>query len=89
MRCTGPTKLILAIILSLLVLAGPSAFAYSSSDYASVQNSKEKQIETIRNEEIKAVKTALSLRAPENRKAELYLRLAELYLESYRADFLL
>lgn len=64
--------------------AGPS-----QSEYGSVQNSKEKQIEAIRNEEIRAVKTALSLRSPENRKAELYLRLAELYLESYRADFLL
>jgi tetratricopeptide (TPR) repeat protein len=66
-----------------------SAFAYSSGQYNSVQNPKEKQIQDIRNEEIRAVKTALSLRAPENRKAELYLRLAELYLEAYRADFLL
>ena len=43
----------------------------------------------IRNEEVKTVRTALGLRSPENRKAELYLRLAELYLEAYRADFLL
>jgi tetratricopeptide (TPR) repeat protein len=61
----------------------------TSADYAAVGNTKEKQIEAIRNEEIRAVKTALSLRSPENRQAELYLRLAELYLEAYRADFLL
>ncbi|MBC7396923.1 MAG: tetratricopeptide repeat protein [Bdellovibrionales bacterium] len=58
-------------------------------DYTSVGNVKEKKIEAIRLQEIRAVKTALSLRNPENRKAELYLRLAELYLEAYRADFLL
>ena len=60
-----------------------------STDYSSVQTSKEKQIEEIRNEEIRAVKSALSLRTEGNRKAELYQRLSELYLESYRADFLL
>lgn len=59
------------------------------ADYESVQNPKEKQIEAIRLEEIRTVKTALSLRSAENRQAELYLRLSELYLESYRADFLL
>jgi tetratricopeptide (TPR) repeat protein len=68
---------------------GIALAAYSPQDYASVQQGKEKQIESIRNEEIRAVKTALSLRSPENRKAELYLRMAELYLEAYRADFLL
>jgi tetratricopeptide (TPR) repeat protein len=63
-----------------------SAFAM---DYASVQTSQEKKVEAIRNEEIRAVKSALSLRSHENRKAELFMRLAELYLEAYQADFLL
>jgi tetratricopeptide (TPR) repeat protein len=58
-------------------------------EYQGVQSTKELRIEKLRNEEIKAVKMALGLRNPENRKAELYLRLAELYLEAYRADFLL
>jgi tetratricopeptide (TPR) repeat protein len=69
-----------------LILMSVNSFAATFSD---VQTSREKQIESIRNEEIHTVKSALSLRSPENRKAELYLRLAELYLESYRADFLL
>jgi len=68
---------------------GPSASAYGKADYASVQQGNEAKVESIRNQEIRAVKTALSLRSPQNRKAELYLRLAELYLEAYRSDFLL
>lgn len=77
------------IALLVLMAAFGSSTAALAADLASVQNPKEQQVEAIRNEEIKAVKTALSLRSPQNRKAELYLRLAELYLEAYRADFLL
>ena len=84
----------LRLVLALILISSPmwknaTGFAYSQTEYGSVQNPKEKQIESIRLEEIRAVKTALALRSPENRKAELYMRLAELYLESYRADFLL
>src|ERR1035437_7041703 len=74
----------LSIILCLISLS-----ALAAMNYGAVQNPKEKQIQDIRNEEIRTVKTALSLRSHENRKAELYLRLAELYLEAYQADFLL
>ncbi len=77
------------VLFSLVQVNGEISFAISTGEYTSVQNSKEKQIEAIRNEEIHAVKSALSLRSVENRKAELYLRLSELYLEAYRADFLL
>lgn len=62
---------------------------WSARDYTSVQSPTERKVESIRNEEIKAIRTALGLRNPENRKAELYLRLAELYQEAYRADFLM
>jgi tetratricopeptide (TPR) repeat protein len=58
-------------------------------EYTAVQNPKERKIEAIRREEIKAIRVALGLRNPENRKAELYLRLAELYQEAYRSDFLM
>ena len=75
-------------ILMVLVLIC-SSNAMASLSYNTVQSSRERQIQDLRNEEIRAVKTALSLRSHENRKAELYLRLAELYLEAYRADFLL
>lgn len=73
----------------ILLLAVQAQARISDEQYRSVQSPKEQQIEEIRLEEIRAVKTALSLRAPQNRKAELYLRLAELYMEAYRADFLL
>ena len=76
------------LLLMLGICSCATSFAYGPEEYNAVQNSKEKQIESLRNEEIRAVKTALSLRSPENRKAELYMRLAELYLEAYRADFL-
>ncbi len=74
---------LLSIMLCLISISASAAMNYSS-----VQNEKEKQIEAIRNEEIKTIKSALSLRSQQNRKAELYLRLAELYLEAYQADFL-
>jgi tetratricopeptide (TPR) repeat protein len=79
----------IGLVLLSLQLSSSAFAAQSPQAYTSVQQGKEHQIEAIRNEEIRAVKTALSLRSPENRKAELYLRLAELYLEAYRADFLL
>jgi tetratricopeptide (TPR) repeat protein len=76
----------------LLWVAGPLARGAAppkETDYRGVQTEKEFRIERLRNDEIHAVKMALGLRNPENRKAELYLRLAELYLEAYQADFLL
>lgn len=78
-------------VLAMVIASGFNsiALAYSDSEYASVQNPKERKIESLRNEEIKAIRTALGLRAPENRRAELYMRLSELYLEAYQADFLL
>jgi tetratricopeptide (TPR) repeat protein len=75
---------LLSILLCLISIS-----ASAGMNYKSVQKPREQQIENIRNEEILTVKRALSLRSHENRKAELYLRLAELYLEAYRADFLL
>ena len=75
--------------LFLLLASSPVFAAPGEREYRTVQTSKELKIEQLRNEEIRAVKTALGLRNPENRKVELYLRLAELYLEAYQADFLL
>lgn len=79
----------IAGVLVFSLLGGASALALTDADYLNVQDGKEGRIEALRNEEIRAVRTALGLRNPENRKAELYLRLAELHLEAYRADFLL
>ena len=90
MRVKGFSSLAIALLVVALVLDPASVWAAPAErDYQGVQTPKELKIEKLRNEEIKAVKMALGLRNPENRKAELYLRLAELYLEAYRADFLL
>ncbi len=77
--------LALAVVLALSSGAGFAAPA--DRDYRAVQSTTELKIEQLRQEEIRAVRTALGLRNPENRKADLYLRLAELYLESYQANF--
>ena len=86
-RTDFPRAALLAWVL--LLTGGSSRAAPVEKDYRTVQTGKELKIEQLRTEEIRAVKTALGLRNPENRKVELYLRLAELYLEAYQADFLL
>jgi tetratricopeptide (TPR) repeat protein len=62
---------------------------YSDADAAAVQSADEKEVEKIRNQEIRQIRTALGMRLPQNRRADLYYRLAEIYLEAYRAEFLL
>ncbi len=79
-------------IILLLVSVGlhsVASAAVSDSEYDAVLTDRERKIDAIRREEIQTVSSALRLRSPENRQAELYLRLAELYLEAYQADFLL
>ena len=61
---------------------------YTAQELASVETSNETKIRELRNEEINQIRIALGRRAPKNRMADLYFRLAELYLEAYRADFL-
>ena len=80
----------MALLAGLVTLGTSTAWGVPTErDYRSIQTPKELKIEQLRNEEIRAVKIALGLRNPENRKIELYLRLSELYLEAYHADFLL
>jgi tetratricopeptide (TPR) repeat protein len=65
------------------------AQVYSESELRSVETSDESKIRELRREEITQLRIALGRRSPSNRRADLYLRLAEIYLESYRADYLL
>ncbi len=74
----------LAILLCLISIS-----AHAGQDYASVQTAKDKQLEMIRNEEIRTCWEALALRKEESQKAELYLRLAKSYKEAFEADFAL
>jgi tetratricopeptide (TPR) repeat protein len=74
----------LAILLCLISIS-----AHAAQDYASVQTAKDRQLEMIRNEEIRTCWEALALRKQDGQKAELYLRLARSYKEAFEADFAL
>lgn len=62
---------------------------YSDSEFRAVETSEESQIAAIRKQEIHQLRITLGRRLPGNRMADLYFRLAEIYLEAYRAAFLL
>jgi tetratricopeptide (TPR) repeat protein len=74
----------LTILLCLISIS-----AHAGQDYISVQTPKDRQIEAIRNEEIRTCWEALALRKEDGQKAELYLRLAKSYKEAFEADFAL
>ncbi len=71
---------------SRLALAGA---AYSDSEIQDVVKGDESRVRQIRDQEIHQLQLALKRRIPQNRRADLYFRLAELYLEGYRQEFLL
>lgn len=64
------------------------AAPYSDSEVASVMSQDEKKIQELRNQEVNQLRIALGRRLPSARRADLYLRLAELYIEAYRFEFL-
>ncbi len=89
-------KILIKSILSSVVLWGvlwiPSTravAAYSDSELLALQSPEETKIADLRNQELTQLRIVLGRRLPTNRRADLYLRVAELYLESYRAAFLL
>ncbi|MEO5969400.1 MAG: tetratricopeptide repeat protein, partial [Bdellovibrionia bacterium] len=51
--------------------------------------SDETKIRSLRNEEINQLRMVLGRREGKNRRADLYFRLAEIYLEAYHTEFLL
>lgn len=81
--------------LALLALSGvwsPLAWsgqAYTGAEIRKVISADEQKIREIREQEIAQLKLTLSRRIPQERRADLYLRLAEIYIEAYRAEFLL
>ncbi|MBU6376020.1 MAG: tetratricopeptide repeat protein, partial [Bdellovibrionales bacterium] len=64
------------------------AAVYSEAEVSSVLSSDEKKIQEIRDQEIEQLKITLARRLPSARRADLYLRLAELYIEAYRFLYL-
>jgi len=66
-----------------------STFAYTQSELREQETSKEEKIRELRDQEINQLRIALGRRIAKNRRADLYYRLSELYLEAYRTAFLL
>lgn len=62
---------------------------YSDNELRRAEKSDESRIRELREQEITQLRIALGRRSPQNRKADLYLRLAEIYLEAYRMTYLL
>ncbi|MCM0606132.1 MAG: tetratricopeptide repeat protein [Xanthomonadaceae bacterium] len=83
-----PRYLIIALLLVHSSGYARAVTPYLSQELSSVETGNEGKIRELRNEEINQIRIALGRRAPKNRMADLYFRLAELYLEAYRADFL-
>ncbi len=61
---------------------------YSDSDLRSMATGNESKIQEIQQQEITQLRIALGRRLPVNRQADLYFRLAEIYLEAYRIVYL-
>lgn len=93
-RMTAPTALFGLLSLGLSMTAWlPGSWAavggYQASELRSVETSDEGKIRELRQQEVTQLRIALGRRSPNNRRADLYLRLAEIYLEAYRADYIL
>ena len=71
------------------VFAVEAGSAYSDAELQAVMTDDEAKIADLRNQELSALRITLGRRQPQHRMADLYFRLAELYLEAYRAEFLL
>jgi tetratricopeptide (TPR) repeat protein len=69
--------------------AAASHAPYSESELRGLETSDEAKLRSLRNDEVTQLRIALGRHAPANRRADLYLRLAEIYIEAYRADYLL
>jgi len=70
-------------------MAKNNSASYKTSEIRSVETNKETQIRKLREQEITQIRIALGRRAPKARRADLYFRLAEVYLEMYQAAFFL
>ncbi len=66
----------------------PAAAGYTEQEARAVMTADEQKIRELRDQEVEELRLALSRRQPEARRADLYLRLAEIHIEAYRFEFL-
>jgi tetratricopeptide (TPR) repeat protein len=71
------------------VFAGATTSAYSEQDLLAQEKADDSKIRELREQEVTQLRIALGRRSPTNRRADLYLRLAEIYMEAYRSEFML
>lgn len=62
---------------------------YSNAEMSAVETSDEAKIEELRSQEIRQIRIALGRRIATNRRADLYFRLAEIYLEAYHQAYII
>lgn len=89
-------KMASKFLILLLVLVQPvfaqgtwTKSAYSQQELQSFEHPDEAQVRELREQEITELRIALGRRPGTHRRADLYLRLAEIYLEAYHTEFLL
>jgi tetratricopeptide (TPR) repeat protein len=63
--------------------------SYTDAEIRAVETPDDTKLRSLRKDEITQLRIALGRHAPSNRRADLYLRLAEIYIEAYRADYIL
>jgi cellulose synthase operon protein C len=69
--------------------ASGSYAPYSESELHAAESPEEAKIRSLRDQEIAQLRSVLGRRQPKNRMAELYYRLAEIYLEAYHQAYVL
>jgi tetratricopeptide (TPR) repeat protein len=78
--------------LVMVLISGGNAWSgvpYSTQEMRAVETSDEAKIRSYRNDEITQLRIVLGRRDGAHRRADLYFRLAEIYLEAYHTEFLL
>lgn len=70
------------------ILSLAHAETYPPAEMAAVRTPDENRIRELRTQEVIELRKTLGRRLPVNRRADLFVRLAETYLEAYRFEFL-
>ncbi len=81
--------LTLAGALSAVEPAQAKGRPYSDSEIRAVETSDDVRVRDLRNQEVTQLRVVLGRRQPQNRLAEIYFRLAQIYAEAYRQEFIL
>lgn len=86
-----PARPLLALLMAsaaVAFVAGPAwSSPYSPAEIQAVESPQEREIRQIREQEVTQLRITLGRRNEANRRADLYFRLAEIYLEAYRMEY--